>query len=295
MTDMKTLKHSYNISSQEKSDPDWTAGLVDGHSCLFLSDVHYGNSGPETDLELEKDLTSLTEYCIQHRIHPFLLGDIFDYWMEYPSGKRPAMGNRLLNRFHRYMQQTKPILYITGNHDYWTRGYFKTLGFDIDHEYRELELADRRILLLHGDGLKDPQFHLPRPAFNRLLMHPLFVRLYQSLLPPPAGFALMRWLSRFKRKFGTTDPRRLDTWAKEFLKKSDYDFVISGHDHTPRMETFSFGTYINTGAFYLHRTAVLYTNGQFRHVTWNREHKKLKLTEGLDIKERQEDYHEQFS
>lgn len=235
---------------------------------LFLSDVHLGAFTSEFNKQLERELISLIEYCTHNSIHIHVLGDLFDYWMEF-GDIVPDLGKNLLSAFSEYNSEVLPATYITGNHDNWTEGYFESIGFNIFDEYKELFETEKKIFLLHGDGLKDPKFELPRPFFHRLLRHPVFVRLYKKLLSADAGIDLMRQFSTYSRDNPSDDPQRLSNWARYFLKENDYQFIIAGHDHHPRVETFSFGTYINLGTFYADKTVGLYTNGDCNLVRWD--------------------------
>lgn len=241
---------------------------------LFVSDVHYGAFDVVDHINIENDLISLIEYCTKHNIQLHLLGDLFDYWMEYKN-HHPDIGNRLFEYFKVHMSVVGTVLYITGNHDNWTRGYFTSLGFDVESEYRVLNFDDYHVMALHGDGLKNKSMGLSRPLMHRFLRNKIFIRLYQSILPPEYGLKLMKVFSDYCRKRPIPGTGRLDRWASEYLRKNDIDFVICGHDHIPRYETFPHGTYINSGAFYEHRTAVIYTNGTFRLVIWDGKEKQL--------------------
>jgi|SRR5690625_3566423 len=234
---------------------------------LFIADAHFGR--PEHIREVEQDLLSLIEVCRRRRIKIHILGDLFDYWMEYPEFT-PGLGNRILEAFSSYMEEMGSVLYITGNHDNWTCGYFSEIGFDVEPEYRLLTIDGWRVFLHHGDGLRDRSLGLPRPVFHRLLRHPLFIRLYQRLLPPAAGLELMRRFSELSRSKPSADPEPLNRWAEKYLDRADVDFVISGHDHTPRVETFPGGCYLNTGPFYPEKTLVYYNNNCFQLVVWDR-------------------------
>jgi UDP-2,3-diacylglucosamine hydrolase len=235
---------------------------------IFLSDVHYGAFDDETNREVGRDLMRLIDFCSENHIRLHILGDLFDYWMEYP-GHFPDLGAHILEKFKMYFTKTGSVLYITGNHDNWTRGYFDELGFDVEPEYRILRLNGNSILLHHGDGFENKKMKLPRPWLHRLLRNRYFIKFYQFLLPPKTGLKLMKKFSDHCRKRPIAGTERLNNWSKDYLSKNDIDFVICGHDHIPRIETFPFGTYINSGTFYSHRTVVAYTNGDFKLVRWN--------------------------
>jgi len=239
---------------------------------LFLSDVHLGAFDESTNSKIEQSLLALINYCLEHSIQMHVLGDLFDYWMEFGT-KIPDLGSNLLTSFSEYNQRFKPVTFITGNHDYWTEGYFEELGFDVQSEYSQIADNDVKIFMHHGDGLKDPKFRLPRPFFHKILRHPLFVRFYKWILSPDVGLEIMRQFSSQSRSNPSDDPERLNQWSKSFLKETNYQYIISGHDHHPRVETFPFGTYINLGTFYGDKTVGIYTNGECRLVKWDEKNR----------------------
>src|SRR5699024_10075148 len=110
---------------------------------------------------IESELIQLIDYCEQEGIHIAILGDLFDYWMEYPD-KIPTIGKDLLARFYDFNQKMGPSLYITGNHDNWTHRHFQNSGFYVEHEHYFCSLNDSKVMLLHGDGLSDRNQQLPR-------------------------------------------------------------------------------------------------------------------------------------
>ncbi|MEX2602525.1 MAG: metallophosphoesterase [Balneolaceae bacterium] len=241
---------------------------------IFLSDLHYGAHDEETDQQIKSDLFSLLDYCEKHHVRIHILGDLFDYWMEYP-GDFPEIGKQILKRFEEYHRDNPATLFITGNHDNWTREAFATAGFDVEPEFRILNLEGSLVFLLHGDGLASSEFRLKRPLLHRLIRSSWFVTFFQNLTTPAGGLFLMKYFSRFSRWKSHPDPSRLNRWAKEFLASGRADLILSGHDHVPRVETFDFGTYINVGTFSEDRTAALHTNGVFELVTWDSENRQL--------------------
>lgn len=246
---------------------------------LFVSDAHLGGFDEAINKKIETELIHLVDFCEEHNYEIYILGDLFDYWMEYPNYK-PALGEALLERFERYNLNTGSTLYITGNHDNWNNGYFKKIGFTIEKNHHFLDLGGKKTMLLHGDGLDDPSFNLPRPLFHRVLRNPSFVNLYQSVLPPEAGLDVMMKFSRLARSREVTEAEKnLNKWAKKQLKNSDTDFILCGHDHTPRRLDYNFGTFINLGTFYQHKSVAAYNNNELSLVTWNDAARQLTPTE----------------
>lgn len=239
-------------------------------SLLFLSDAHLGGFSPGKNREIERQLIHLIDYCQHNRIKICVLGDLFDYWMEYPD-HIPRVGKQVRDRFEKFNHDLGPTLYITGNHDNWTRSYFHSIGFTLEHEYRTLTLGGQKLLLLHGDGLLNSRHELRRPLLHRMLRNKTFITYYQKIFPPAAGLWLMKWFSRLNRLWDEhkQDIAIMNEWAEMTLENSDFDLIICGHDHLPRKHEFRFGTYLNLGTFYNHGTCVFYNNHSFELVVWN--------------------------
>lgn len=254
------------------SPPDRSEGV------LFLSDAHLGGFSGEENRAVEDALIALVDHCEEKNYRICVLGDLFDYWMEYPDRDFvPSLGSRLLGRFRAFNEPERPTLYITGNHDCWTGPHLPSIGFDVEHGWREMRLGGRRLLLMHGDGLPDRQMRMKRPALHRLLRNKTFLRLYKTLLPPEYGIRLMKRFSSITRRMenGRHDSGVLNRWGRRFLRETAFDMVICGHDHTPRVREFDFGTFINLGTFYRHRSLCLYNNGDFSLVEWNENRRLL--------------------
>lgn len=236
---------------------------------LFISDVHFGGFSKSQNERIESELIQLINYCLRNNIRMAILGDLFDYWMEYPDFE-PSFAQRLLDRFEEYNNQLGPTLFITGNHDNWTRDHLRQRGFYLIHETYQFNLDKEQVLMLHGDGLADSSLQLKRPLLHRFLRSDVFVSSFQALFPPALGLTLMKYFSRVTRKMDWNPHKEnhLNNWAKKQLKKSTATVVLAGHDHIPREKQFSFGTYINLGTFYKHRTMALYNKEGISLVEW---------------------------
>lgn len=244
--------------------------FFEGH--VFISDVHLGAFGRAKNKEIETRLIALIHYCTRHKYALYILGDLFDYWMEYPDKNHtPGFANHVLDAFEAYNKNLAPALYITGNHDNWTFGHFRERGFDVEDNYRELRINGHNFFLMHGDGVSDPDIHFPRKPLHRLLRSSLFVKAYQKILPPRAGLALMKWFSAQTRKRDVSDPKPLNNFARKAFKAKNLDYIICGHDHLPRQEHFGKKVFINTGAFFKHKSVAIYTNEECNLVKWQAE------------------------
>lgn len=236
---------------------------------VFISDVHLGAFSAKTNQQIEQDLIELIQHCKNEKIEIHILGDLFDYWMEYPErGFVPSLGKNVLDAFEDYNKTIAPVLFITGNHDNWTFGHFEERGFELESNFRLKEIDGKRFLLMHGDGVSGKKIDFPRAAFHRLLRNPTFVSTYQKILPPEQGLATMKMFSNLTRKRNDHDPEPLNQQAKKIFDRHKIDYIITGHDHVPRRETFSRGSYINLGTFFNHRSMALYNKKGLQLVNW---------------------------
>lgn len=237
---------------------------------VFISDVHIGAFSSGTNKQIEEDLIALIHHCKEEKIAIYILGDLFDYWMEYPEQDFvPSLGSRVLDAFEDYNHSVAPALFITGNHDNWTFGHFDDRGFDTESNFRLVDIDDNRLLLMHGDGVAASKIDFPRAAFHRFLRNRTFIQAYQKVLSPNAGIKTMKLFSSITRKRNYHNPEPLNRQAKKILQKQSIQYIITGHDHIPRKETFPGGSYINLGTFFNHRTIGLYNKEGLRLVKWN--------------------------
>ena len=242
---------------------------------LFISDAHLGGFSEQENARIESELIQLLNFCQRNNIHLAVLGDLFDYWMEYPNTV-PKLGQQLLGRFEEFNNQLGPTLYITGNHDNWTGGHLQNRGFVIEHEFKTFSIDDKLFMVLHGDGLSDNKFNLPRPKLHRFIRSDSFIRIFQRVLPPRMGLTIMKYFSRLTRFLDQNqDEETLLQWAKYQLKHQKVSTIICGHNHVPRQKQFPFGTYINLGTFYKHRTMAYYNKGEISLVHWELQTQSL--------------------
>jgi UDP-2,3-diacylglucosamine pyrophosphatase LpxH len=236
---------------------------------LFLSDVHLGAFTDARNRQIEEEIIQLIKFSRSHNFSIAILGDFFDYWMEY-STKIPTLGKRMLQHFHTF-NQSSPVLYITGNHDNWTLGHFTELGFDVEPNYRLYTINGKNILFFHGDAIGPNLNSLTRPFWHRVIRNKVFLKIYRGLLSPKTGLSVMKKFSEMNRQMDQEEAghMKLDDWAKTILKEKTIDVILCGHDHVPRIRAYEGGTYINAGSFYDHRTLILYNKGNFDLVTWN--------------------------
>jgi len=85
--------------------------------------------------------------------HLVLLGDIFDFWFDYPHFRLKGY-DPILQGLDRVRDTGTRIHFIGGNHDIWAAGFMhQRYGCSPTGETEIISFGDRRLQFIHGDGL----------------------------------------------------------------------------------------------------------------------------------------------
>jgi UDP-2,3-diacylglucosamine hydrolase len=253
---------------------------------LFLSDLHLGGFSEDKNRQLTSIFFDLLQYLEDKSIQLVILGDLFDYYMQYRNGI-PEHVKPVFERMHLFNQKAyHNIIYVTGNHDNWDIGYLESIGCITEHEYRILMINGEKVLIAHGDGLKDPTLGFKRPVFHRILRNPYFVQTFQAFTSIEMGNRIMKYFSRFSRFIADAEyngPNLIDNWALKIITSSIADVVICGHHHKLMFADTGSGIYINTGAFFKQNCCVYYNNKQFQIVRWDVDQKNFNVIPSKEL------------
>lgn len=208
--------------------------MAEGGKYYFVCDLHLGV--PDSDGTRERLFVDFLKGLPADAKGLFLLGDIFDFWVDYhdvvPRGNVRALAAIAA------VAERMPVWYFRGNHDWWISDYFeKELGLKIVQEpYVVVDLDGRQACIGHGDtlGCRDAKswmvFHIFRnKALIALLkaFHPRWV------------FALAHMWSAYSKKHHPDRAITVDResgiyrFANEFGKTRPIDLYIFGHWHSP--------------------------------------------------------------
>ena len=208
--------------------------MADTGKYYFASDLHLGL--PDPDVKRERLFVDFLNGLPADAKGLFLLGDIFDFWVDYKDVV-PRGGVRALAAIAAVAERM-PVWYFRGNHDWWVTDYFeKELGVRLVKEpYVVMELQGQQVCIGHGDtlGCSDAKswivFHLFR---NRAL-----ITLLRALHP--------RWVFRFAHDWSAHSRKRhpdraikvdrqsgIYRFVNEFGKHRHIDHYIFGHWHSP--------------------------------------------------------------
>jgi UDP-2,3-diacylglucosamine hydrolase len=236
---------------------------------LFFSDMHFGRPAPGSDREVERSLVACLEHHRGEVRHLFLVGDVFEAYIEYQT-LIPKGYTRFLGKLAEYADDGIPISYLVGNHDPWHRDYFeKEFGATVHMNAIETNDYDRTTLIMHGDGVRGAggKSYWLRPV----LRHPLPIWLYRNLLPGDAGIFIARRVNRLLQG-EQLEPRTINglrSFAAEVLSSGRADLVVLAHSHFPEFCTLPGGHYLNLGSWHMDRTYGLLDDSGPQLLRWN--------------------------
>ena len=218
----------------------------------FLSDAHLGSLATERGWVQQKKLIDLLEEMSKDAVSIYMLGDMFDFWMEY------FVHDKSKRKYHPFCktlrQLTKKGIHVhmfIGNHDMWTFGGLAQLtGAEIHYEPCTIQRYGKAIYLAHGDGLMPSNWRTLYPKkdvkrikrFMRLreIFNNSFLQFCFRCLPPSWGNKFgYNWAKRSRLKeianpcpFKGEDKEELVLFAKEQEKMGNHRYYyIFGHRH----------------------------------------------------------------
>jgi UDP-2,3-diacylglucosamine hydrolase len=204
----------------------------DAARALLLADSHFHT---ERDTAEQARLEALIALLDRFAGTPdvVLLGDIFDFWFDYPHFVMKGYED-LLRALDRVRDAGSRLHFVGGNHDIWAARYLHDrYGSDPGGGPVTLQLDGVRVRCVHGDGLlgRDVLYS----AFRALVRHRLGVLLGKSL-HPEALYALSTWLSGTSRRSSRDEIAGIETKAARWLARqrtADWDHLVMGHVHHP--------------------------------------------------------------
>lgn len=180
-------------------------------------------------------------------------GDLFDFWFTYRR-VIPRAGVRVVARLA-HLARRIPVAMTGGNHDRWGGSFWETdLGIRFASQELRLQLGDRSVLAVHGDGVAEA--HWRGRMIHTITRHPVTSALY-GLLHPDAGIWLVKRFSGHLAD-STRDRAILDAaaarqriWAERRLAaEPQVALLVMGHTHRPASTEPRPGQrYLNPGAW----------------------------------------------
>ena len=218
----------------------------------FLSDAYLGSLAIEKGWAHQKKLIDMLEEMSKDAASIYMLGDMFDFWMEYfIHDKRKHQYAPFFKELRKLSKQGIHVHIFTGNHDLWTFGGMAQLSYaEIHYEPCTILRYGKAIYLAHGDGLlpsnweslypKDVKKKIKRFMRLKDIFRSPFLQFCFRCLPPSWGNKFgYEWAKQSRLKeiakpcpYKGEDKEELVLFAKEQEKQHNHrDYYIFGHRH----------------------------------------------------------------
>ena len=215
---------------------------------LVISDLHLGTYGSEADEVLAYlDTIDADKIVIN--------GDFVDI-MLFNKRFWPSSHMKVIKYFLDLISQGKEIYYVTGNHDELMRKFlnFKIQNFKIVNQV-VLDTTEGKVWMFHGDVF---DFSIQTGWLTKLAG---FLYDYMIMFNSWINKKIMRPLGRKRLNFSKSIKANVKTAVQYFAnfemkaakiaQKNGYKYVVCGHIHTPKIESFDINgeeiIYMNSG------------------------------------------------
>jgi UDP-2,3-diacylglucosamine hydrolase len=213
----------------------------------FIGDAHLGM--PIRGYEArEQHLYSFLEHISAKASQLFIMGDLFDFWVEYRHAIRPEYF-LTLHFLKRCVEAGVEVHYLAGNHDFALESFLPhTLGIKIHRDEYSAEIQGKKVFMHHSDGLisQDKAYRI----LKKVVRNPLNQKLFK-MLHPNVGIGIASFFSKSSRKYLVANYhkemlRNYRAVARNLLDK-EYDVVVFGHTHYPQLNRYGEKYFCNPG------------------------------------------------
>lgn len=238
---------------------------------VVISDLHLGTYGSRAC----EALTYLKSISPQMLI---LNGDIIDVW-QFSKRYFPPAHMAVIKEIFQLLASGTRVIYITGNHDEMLRRY-------TDLELGNLQLADKAVIeidgkmtwIFHGDAFDNTTkgaakfwARMGSNGYAVLLGFNRFINRFMKLIGREPVSLSKRIMQKVNKSIVCIDD--FEMLIAELAIEKKYDYVVCGHIHQPQQRIIETEkgkvTYLNSGDWVEHLTALEYYNKQWHIYQYN--------------------------
>jgi UDP-2,3-diacylglucosamine hydrolase len=231
------------------------------NTAYFISDAHLGIILPGYE-EREQCLVRFLRQIGPDASELYIMGDLFDFWIEYTHAIRPHYFS-VLHELMLLRENGTRIHYLAGNHDFALGPFLsRTIGVAVHHDRLEAVLQGKKTCLYHGDGVvrADRGYRI----LKRVLRNPFNQKLFR-LLHPDIGVPLAVLFSGSSRHFLARRPteKTLEEYREHAraVLSGGFDLVVFAHTHLAELHRYGPKVHVNPGEWIRRYTYAKMENG----------------------------------
>lgn len=232
---------------------------------VVISDVHLGTYGCHAK-ELADYLGTIKPKTL------ILNGDIIDIW-QFRKSYFPKSHMKVIKKLLNFASKGTRVYYITGNHDETLRKFSDTTigNFSITDKV-VLEFDNKKAWFFHGDVFDSSVNHakwiakLGGIGYDYLILLNRFIN-WTLVRMGKEPYSLSKKIKSSMKK-AVKFISDFERTAAELAIENNYDYVVCGHIHEPKIEEISNKkgqvTYLNSGDWIENLTALVYHDKQWK-------------------------------
>ena len=236
----------------------------------FISDVHLKLTLNNDENKRRNNLYKLLDKICQTGGTCFFVGDLFDFYFEYPD-LIPKAYTDFYDQARNMKDRGIELHFLTGNHDYWYQDFLENSLMDkIYTDDIQLNINGKKFYITHGDGLLswDHGYRL----LKKVIRSKFFITLF-SWVHPTIAYKIARFISRSghhhkdSKDFNKDVRKELYNVAKKHFD-NDFDYMISGHYHLGEMFTINQGKLAVLGDWFDKPSYAMFDGNDLTLIDW---------------------------
>ena len=199
----------------------------------FISDVHLMLNDSAEEKHKRKSLYRFLNYVRTTRGTLFFVGDLFDFYFEYPDMVPKAYFD-FYNKAFQLKKAGVNLRFIAGNHDYWLMDFMKEKIMNQTYfDDTTFSLKGKNFYITHGDGVLSWDYGYR--ILKRIIRSSFFTWCFRWL-HPTVGYSIARKVSRTTNQPEPSEDVRerirneLTNFASVHFEKG-FDYMVCGHYH----------------------------------------------------------------
>jgi len=237
----------------------------------FVSDAHFGLAAGARGAGEREKVGRFRELSAQMRAAAadlYILGDLFDFWIEYRMAIRPDYFI-VLHELRCLVEAGVRVHYLVGNHDFALGPFLReTVGVSVCHYALDVEIQGRRVHMRHGDDILKNN-----PLTVRILRNEFCQKLYK-IIHPDIGVRIGMYISALSRKryenveISEEAREKYRQAARSCMKAQKCDLIVYAHTHYSELINYREGEYCNIGSWMNHYDYAVMRGGKIQLLRW---------------------------
>jgi len=239
----------------------------------FISDIHLKLNNSKKEISRRKHLYKLLDKIIDTGGTCFFVGDIFDFYFEYPDLIPKAYTDFYIKAYE-MKNNNIDLHFLVGNHDYWIQSFIKkNIMNNIYFNDAIFKINNKKFIVTHGDGLLSWDHGYRILKF--IIRSKVFIWLL-SWLHPTLTYKIAKFISRsgYHDSSSMKNNQKVKNELKSIAKThfdNNLDYMICGHYHLGEMFELNKGKLAVLGDWFHKPSYAIFDGKELNLINWTND------------------------